>query len=356
MQTVQLLAVGDVSLHTAGSANPLAWLGTLRRPDGVIAANLETALTDRAGGRAEKAVTLCAPTARAAWLAEAGVDVVNVANNHVLDAGPDGFDDTLAALAAQGIAVAGGGCERAGPVQPPVLTRGGLRLGFLGYASERYHDAARGHALHGVHGTDLETPIRALRAACDAVIVALHWGVEDAFYPSPEQIRVSRAVVDAGAAVVLTHHAHVVQGVERWGRGVIAYSLGNFCFPAGGDEARRSFVLRVELERGGVRHHDLLPVQLDAAGVPHPMAATGAEALRRTVAARSAPVAANRITEAWWYANIAPVYLRGNLRAWGTRFRRHGLRPAPAFLRWLASRFVWRCGVGLLRPGWRVRE
>ena len=343
---VTLLAAGDVGLQGDGSANPLSVLSSLRPPSAVTVVNLEVALSLRTGHEAEKAVRLAAPPARAAWLAEAGVDVVNVANNHVLDLGPAGFDDTLEALHASGVAFCGGGNPRY-PQGQAVVEREGLRLGFLGYCLTPF--AEQGRFVRCLDAAAACADVRALAEACDAVIVSLHAGVEDSHYPSPLQIRQARQLVEAGATVVLGHHPHVVQGVERWGRGLIAYSLGNFQFPPLLPAHREAFALSVELTRRAVAAYRILPLRLDSGGAPAALDAGEAARLRERVEALSAPIVANRVDDRRWFAHIARPYLQGNLRSWKLRVRRYGLRHALQFARWAVSPFVLRCYRGLLR-------
>jgi poly-gamma-glutamate synthesis protein (capsule biosynthesis protein) len=97
--------------------------------------------------------------------------------------------------------------------------------------------------------------VRAARAQADAVIVALHSGVEYTDAPQPEQQQLARAAIDAGAALVLGHHPHALQGWEYYGAGLIAYSLGNFVFDLDNDD--------VTLTRDGVAGARAVPVLID---------------------------------------------------------------------------------------------
>jgi poly-gamma-glutamate synthesis protein (capsule biosynthesis protein) len=107
--------------------------------------------------------------------------------------------------------------------------------------------------------------VRRSQAQADYVMVALHTGIEFACYPEPFLVRLARRLIDAGAAVVLGHHPHVPQGIERYGRGLIAYSLGDFLFdlprPPGDLDPRQARfnachpILEVELADGQVARH-----------------------------------------------------------------------------------------------------
>jgi len=108
----------------------------------------------------------------------------------------------------------------------------------------------------------------------DLVIVLLHSGYESVPEPSPPQIAAAHAAIDAGASLVIGHHAHVLQGIEFYGDGVIAYGLGNFAFEDAGPP--ESAILNVWLDSDGVRQLEFIPVILEPDGRPRP--ATEAEA------------------------------------------------------------------------------
>jgi poly-gamma-glutamate synthesis protein (capsule biosynthesis protein) len=94
----------------------------------------------------------------------------------------------------------------------------------------------------------------------DIIIVSIHWGAEYVSKPSPSQIRFARELIDSGADVILGHHSHVLQGVERYGKGVIAYSLGNFVFDTHHEKTRESAILSLEISKDGVIGARPIPV------------------------------------------------------------------------------------------------
>jgi poly-gamma-glutamate synthesis protein (capsule biosynthesis protein) len=250
---VTLGAVGDVLMHDAvkqsarlhGAQGGYAWLWApiadlLAAPD-VTFANLETPIAPDSA-RDVRAFMFDAPPVAAEALRAAGVDVVSVANNHVFDQGRPGFEETLRRVEAAGLRSVGAGPpgHAAGPVE---VEAGGLRLAFLGYTYGINQDASRCPAPRPDAPPCLEPSVldraravedvRAAAAAADAVVVSIHWGVEYAQQPRPEDVELAHRLADAGALVVLGHHPHVLQPVELYRRAdgrtaVIAYSLGNF--------------------------------------------------------------------------------------------------------------------------------
>jgi poly-gamma-glutamate synthesis protein (capsule biosynthesis protein) len=205
-------AAGDLQL---GAEGQVRGLGDLLHAD-VRFANLEGPLADRFGssgldedGRPTGGpIRFAAPSSRAAWL-RGRLDVVSLANNHALDQGEAGRAETQRALDAAGIASA---TER----EPAVLTRRGRRVVLLA------RDLSG-----GASGDELEASIRRAHAGDAAVLVSLHWGHTGSLLPTPAQRALAARLVDAGATAILGHGPHSIQGIERRGQAVIAYSLGN---------------------------------------------------------------------------------------------------------------------------------
>ena len=193
-------------------------------------------------------VRLYAPTQAAAWLKTAGFDVLGLANNHSLDAGPDGLHQTADLLQEAGVAVVGAGATSEQALAAYTFTHNGVSLAILSVnAIPIPPDHALPEGQSAQDGWDVarwerEAVLRAVSAAsqqAEAVIVSIHWGYEYQFQPDPAQMRYAEWLFEAGADVVLGHHPHVVQPPVVFtrpdGRTVLAaYSLGNFVFDQGG--------------------------------------------------------------------------------------------------------------------------
>ncbi len=162
----------------------------------------------------------------------AGFNVVSLANNHTFDCLQDGFHSVRRLLDEMSVAHFGAGDDLAEATAPLVLEVGGIRLAFLGAVDEQTSPAQfAGEGRWGVAPLDIDRlteRIRSLRGSADHVIVSVHWGEERFLIPSPSQIDRARAMIDAGASMVLGHHPHVVQGMEFYCGAPIIYSLGNF--------------------------------------------------------------------------------------------------------------------------------
>lgn len=260
-QPIELVFGGDVAFGrvVAGQVRPIGGSAPLA---GVVATftsadlafvNLECALSDappQSGG-----VRLVASPAAAAHLAAAGIDVVSLANNHALDAGVAGLETTRAALAAAGVVPIGAGPDGAA-TRPHVVTIRGTRVAWLAAtdrqnATARATDRSANVAYLPPRALEAELTRRVAAADADIVIVSIHWGQELRKEPTLAQRDLARALVAAGANIVVGHHSHVVQPMERVGDGIVFYSLGNLLFDMREPRAREGALARVRVAMSG---------------------------------------------------------------------------------------------------------
>ena len=152
------------------------------------------------------------PVEYAKILTAGSVEAVNLANNHTKDYGTSGYTSTLDALKAEKVAYV----ENAGTTA--FTTASGLKIGLYAGQSD-------------TNVTKMKEAIKKLRDdGAEIIIASFHWGVEYSYRPNADQKKLGHAAIDAGADIVVGHHPHVLQPVEKYGKGVIYYSLGNFSF------------------------------------------------------------------------------------------------------------------------------
>ncbi len=321
--SVCLMAVGDVMLsgnrgtgemiRSRGPSYPFEKIRPVVEHADVIFGNLETPLSVRgsASGKQDPHITFRAAPEAAQGLKFFGFDVVSLANNHMNDYGEHALLDTVRILREHGIACAGAGSGSAEAHREVVLERNGVTIAFLAYdafvnvdtrpASRR----AAGVALFDRRRAARE--IARVRRRSDIVVVSMHWGLDFTEYPVPFQMEYAREMIDRGAHAIVGHHPHLLQGIERYRRGIIAYSLGDFVF----DEAGRdTCVLRIDLSKRGVEAVDVIPARITAGLQTEPLAGSEAAAVRQKIDALSAayavydPATAGRMFDDWIWTNL----------------------------------------------------
>ncbi len=252
-----LVAAGDVMtggrmrryLRDIGPDYPFAWVKPLFNRASIVMTNLEAPFARDA----ERDVTTrnfsyrvdpgSAPTLR-----RAGINVMNLANNHLMDCGPEGVTETLATLGRQGIAAIGGGQDEARAHDPAIVPVGPLKVGLLGYYWNR-RTAARANRPGSARDLPelAQRDIEALKQQADRIVVTVHWGVPYEREPAEEDRQKARHFIDCGADIVIGHHPHIIQPLEVHRQRPIFYSVGNFAFGSGNSRAE-SIVLGVGFE------------------------------------------------------------------------------------------------------------
>jgi poly-gamma-glutamate synthesis protein (capsule biosynthesis protein) len=277
-----------------GSLYPFAEVRHLLAGADIAVANMEGAFSDR-GVAANKLYTFRTPPRHARGLAQAGIDVVALGNNHAMDFGDVALQDTLDALDSAGVARSGAGINAANARAAVVLEANGLRVAFLSYNAvlEATFAGPTSAGVARAESAAIQADVAGALDDADVVVVSLHAGTEYTDVPTGEQRLLARAAIDAGAALVLGSHAHVLQGWERYAGGMIVYSLGNFVFDLDLDDLQtlgprpfQTIVFEAELSRAGVENPRYTPVFIDPAqNRPLPANAEQAGAIERRMEA-----------------------------------------------------------------------
>jgi poly-gamma-glutamate synthesis protein (capsule biosynthesis protein) len=268
-----LTFLGDVSpsrsvetqLLRYGPRYPWTELGPLLHSADLVAANLESALTTR-GKPLNKSYLLRAHPLWGQTLLEAGIDLVTLANNHALDYRAPGLDETVSRLQILGVVSVGVGVSGETAHRPTHFSANGIRVGVLAYAAARWNGSVDVPATDRLAWADpaaVRVDVQAIRDQTDVVVVLLHAGTEYAKHPSPDQVAFAHAAVDAGADLVVGHHPHVTQTVERYKKGLIVYSLGDALFDIPRQAAMRGELLRVHVTREGLIQAELWPFWIE---------------------------------------------------------------------------------------------
>jgi len=154
--------------------------------------------------------------------------VFSLANNHLMDYNFPGLASTLCLMHEQGCRSCGAGIDENSARNPIVVDDNGIQVGIVSCCEAQFGVSRNNSAGVAEFGPWVYRSISDLLQIVEIVIVSIHAGVEDSPWPSPYIQNLYRSFIDAGATVVHGHHAHVPQGYEEYGKGVIFYGMGNF--------------------------------------------------------------------------------------------------------------------------------
>jgi len=258
---VSFAVAGDVIPHeavrTAAAADgegAQGWGGLFAEVSDIFRAadfgfvNLETPVAP-AHSKGSKPFMFDAPIALPEALKANGIKIVSFANNHVMDQGWAGFAETRDHLREIGLQFVGTGDTAQQTFQPLVVEANGIKVGWLGMTrwlnGNRNPDnddqphvnffpyPGESGGAPGIDEAGVLDAVRKARTQCDVLVVSIHWGIEYAPAPRPEDVETAHKMLEAGATVIVGHHPHVLQPIETYrtsdGRDtVIFYSLGNF--------------------------------------------------------------------------------------------------------------------------------
>ena len=273
-ETLLIGLTGDVMLgrlvneqvSAAGYEYPWGDMLPLLRSTDVNLANLETTLTS-SDKIVPKVFNFKAGPDKVQSLKEAKIDVVTIANNHILDFSEEGMLETLSVLDKAGIMHVGAGRNISEAAAPVIIKRKNMSLGIVGYTDNEpgweATEAKPGTAYVSVGDIDkVADAVKKLKEQADIVIFTIHWGPNMRQRPTGEFRNFAHEVIDAGADIFHGHSAHIFQGVEIYNDKLIIYDTGDFVDDYAVDpELRndRSFLYLVEVDKKGVRKLQLIP-------------------------------------------------------------------------------------------------
>ncbi|MBD7967048.1 CapA family protein [Paenibacillus gallinarum] len=271
---------------------PYQHLGSLFTDDDLTFVNLETPVTTGGVAAQNKSFVYKSSPKALKSLAAAGVDVVNLANNHILDQGVKGLTDTLTHLNNNKLSYVGAGLNRKEAYSPVYYEKNGIKIALLGFtrvmpeASWRA-EAGKPGVADAYNSTEAVKAIKQANKKADLVIVMAHWGKERQTTPDENQKNLGYEFIDAGADLVIGGHPHVLQGLESYKGKWIAYSTGNFIFSRSATaETWKTAIFEATCQKDGNCGIKLLPYHAEL-GQPVPMNKKEGTALLREVQSRS---------------------------------------------------------------------
>ena len=260
----------------------------------------------------------------AASLARAGFGFLNLAENHILDAGVLGMNYTRKMLESAGIVTGGVGNSQIEARKLVTVERGGVVVGFLCYCEDNNYVLGTRGPCHAFYERDaVIADVEQARKDVDVLVVSVHADIEFMPVPSLPRRTTFREIASAGANVILGHHPHVPQGCEMYEGSLIAYSLGNFLFPAQTSRYMRgklprtaqSFLLKIQVGPAGVSSFERVPIEIRGGEKerPVPLQGVDADALLRYFAQLDGHLEDEAFLRETW-RNVATTHLAKYLK------------------------------------------
>ena len=243
--------------------------------------NLETTLTN-SNKAVPKIFNFKADKDVVESLVRANIDVVNLANNHILDFSEEGLLDTISTLDKAEIFHVGAGLNITGAKESVIITKHGINIGIIGY-TDNEPDWEAGMYKSGTNYikvgdiAKVKEDINKIRHEVDIVIATIHWGPNMREHPSKAFVDFAHQMIDAGIDIIHGHSAHVFQGIEIYNKKLIMYDTGDIVNDYAIDpEVRndRSFIFLVNINKKGIINVRLVPTLVNHMQVNH---ATGTD-------------------------------------------------------------------------------
>lgn len=256
------IGIGAASMFNKHAGE--AWMSLFVDNDfaeNVLFGNLESPLTAIYDINGEQFIPFAGDIRFASWLSKVGYDFVSVANNHILEQGIKGFRQTIDALTSNNIQAVGF-CDAQTGSNLVLIEKKGIRIGFAAFNA--IHDIRVPGTYAELEEASIYKAIKGLKnKGAHITCLSFHWGNEYIHIPSWQQIQLSHNAIDAGADIIIGHHPHVIQPVEKYKNGYIIYSLGNFIFDMlWAKNVRTGMCVYFEINEKGVLSHSCSTVEI----------------------------------------------------------------------------------------------
>ncbi|MBN2755415.1 MAG: CapA family protein [Candidatus Goldbacteria bacterium] len=273
-KTVYFCAAGDVMLDRGVKANmeiygydyPFENIRAFVKAHDVSFCNLETPISTEKKRKKPYAFR-CEPE-KMEGFKNSGFNTVSIANNHMLDCNYTGVSQTIKNLDELGVMHAGAGYNREHALEPRIITGNGVTIALFAFADFYYEtdkDMNSKNTPQPCHPSEKEMrkAVSAAKGLADYIFVSFHWGEEYKNYPGKKQKKLARMLVDSGADLIIGHHPHVLQGIEKYKGVIILYSLGNFVFDQFKDLQTDTMIFSCRLSDGVIKDAYITPAKIE---------------------------------------------------------------------------------------------
>lgn len=284
-EEVSIIAVGDISfsrgvermikINGGNMDYPFLNIADYLRNADITLGNLETTITPGREIQNNEMVFRSNPGTEKA-LKNAGFSLISLANNHTPDFGEKGLKDTINYLKKEDIDYLGAGMNLEEANEPVYIEKKGINFAFIAYndsdvVPESYGATETSFGTNFMDIKRMKQTVEEAKEEADLVIVIMHSGTEYVQHPNDRQIEFAHEAVDAGAEIVIAHHPHVVQTIEKYQGKYILYSLGNFVFDqAWSKETMQSLIAKIYLTKEGVSKITFQPAIIENYCQPRP--------------------------------------------------------------------------------------
>ena len=272
-ESITILAVGD--MYLGGSAGAFlkqrgysylfeATKDIVANAD-IAVANLEAPATNHEEVFMEKEFVIKTRPEAIDAIKAAGFDVVTLANNHIMDYGAIGLKDTIELLDKAKIRYTGAGNDLKHARRPAIVNVKGKKIAFLAYSKvfpEEFYAANESSGTAPGFIEYVRDDIKNIKKSADIIIVSIHWSEELLKYPKEYQVKLAHFAIDSGASLVIGHHPHVIQGIEKYKDGLILYSLGNFIFGSYSKFGAEGMIVVVQFMNNQISSAEIIPLNV----------------------------------------------------------------------------------------------
>ena len=231
--------LGDIAFTGILSTNPenniyrFDRINPILKDSEINFANLEVPLqVDKSRNEYKNFIHYSLPEPSRELLKMLNIGCVSLANNHIYDCKMSGLKATIEMLDKLGIFYTGAGWKKE-HCDPVVIHKEDINIGFLAYVDKCTNPKTENFSELFINYFELnqvKKDVFAIKNKVDKIICSIHWGKDYSFYPTRDQIKVARELIDSGVDIIMGHHPHTLQPFEHYKSGIIFYSLGGLTF------------------------------------------------------------------------------------------------------------------------------